>query len=181
MSGKKVATHSKAKNESTPGKRTPAKRPIDKEDQNSTPKRRRCLSIKRNIHPESSEDPNKTAPLDELVPDREKIPLPVTLNVIETVDLRIQHLTPLCAPICPANVPLDTIVKDFLVHKKFISPNQKATPQKITHHAWGISEMVRIFNENIRSHVLTTSEIKEFDKKRANASKRTSKENCQSF
>ncbi|PIC16656.1 hypothetical protein B9Z55_023190 [Caenorhabditis nigoni] len=174
MPGKTDGTPSKAKIDSKQGKPTPAKRSLDQGVQlhDSTPKRRRCLSIKPSNQAGGSEDPNKTGSLHQLDPDRVKIPLPVTLNVIHVVDQRMQDLAPLYPPISPAMVPLDTIVNDFLIFKKFIRANKKATQDQIVQHAWGLSEMVRIFNENIRSHLLTTLEYKEFDKTLANASKR---------
>ncbi|UMM40191.1 hypothetical protein L5515_016920 [Caenorhabditis briggsae] len=167
MPVKKAATPLKVKNDSKAGKRTPAKRPIDKDDQTSTPKRRRCLFANPSNEPERYEDPSKIGSLAGLFLNREKIRLPGKTHIINLVDHRMQIHDPLCTPVFPAKVPLDTIVNDFLIFKKFIRANKKATQIQIVQHAWGISEMVRMFNENIRSHILTSPEFKEFDKKRA--------------
>ncbi|CAO4383946.1 unnamed protein product [Caenorhabditis nigoni] len=187
MPGRMVATPLKAKNDSkpakqtpakrtpakrTPTKQTPAKRPNDNDDQIPTPKRRRCLFTNPSNQPECYEDPSKIGSLNELIPVREKIPLPETLYIIDAVDRRMQRLAPMYPPITPTKVPLDTIVSDFLIFKNFIRADKKATQDQIVQHAWGLSEMVRIFNENIRSLFLTTPELMEFDKKRTNASKR---------
>ncbi|CAO4383947.1 unnamed protein product [Caenorhabditis nigoni] len=182
MPGRKVATPLKAKNDSkpakrtpakqtpakqTPAKRTPAKRPIDNDDQTPTPKRRRCLFTNPNNQPECYEDPSKIGSLAGLFLNREKIRLPGKTHLIQLVDHRMQIHDPLCTPVFPAKVPIDTIVNDFLIFKKLIRANKKATQEQMVQHAWGLSEMVRIFNEYTRSHILLAPEFKDFDKKRA--------------
>ncbi|CAO4372280.1 unnamed protein product [Caenorhabditis nigoni] len=137
----------------------PAKRSLVQEVQVQNP-RRRCPFTRPDHQPQCYPDPSKIGSLAGLFNNRSKIRLPGATHIIEHVDRKMLVSIPWCTPIVPAAVPVEGIVRDFMVAQGHIRCHQTTTPAQLAHLAPGIAELVKIFNMNIECTLTDTEKGK---------------------